>query len=41
MNFEFKPAFNKNNIPIFFSTDENYAPYLAVAIKSIFLNSFQ
>ncbi len=38
MNFEFKPAFNKNNIPIFFSTDENYAPYLAVAIKSIFIN---
>lgn len=38
MNFEFNPAFTKNNIPIFFSTDKNYAPYLSVAIKSVYLH---
>lgn len=30
-----EPAYNENNIPIVFSTDENYAPYLSVCIKSL------
>jgi len=29
------PAFKENNIPIVFSSDNNYCPYLAVAIKSL------
>lgn len=35
-NLNFKTAFQKNNIPIFLSSDENYAPYLSVTIRSIF-----
>ncbi len=34
-----KPAFSENNIPIIFSSDNNYAPYLGVTIKSIIENS--
>lgn len=34
-----KPAFPKNNIPICFSSDENYIPYLAAAIQSLIFNS--
>ena len=30
-----KPAFKENNIPIVFSVDENYAPYLAVCLESL------
>lgn len=33
------PSFKKNNIPIVFSSDNNYCPYLGVAIKSIIDNS--
>ena len=33
------PAFKENNIPIVFSSDNNYCPYLAVAIKSLIENS--
>ena len=29
---------NKQLIPVFFSCDDNYAPYLAVAIKSLIEN---
>lgn len=29
------PAFSEKNIPIFFSTDENYVLYMGVAIKSL------
>ena len=29
------PAFKKKNIPVFFSTDDNYSPYSAVLIQSI------
>lgn len=36
---EIKPSFPKNNIPIIFSSDNNYVPYLAVAIKSLICNS--
>lgn len=32
------PAFNKNNIPVIFSTDENYVPLLAVTVKSVLAN---
>ena len=31
---EFKPAFNKNSIPVVYVTDNNYTPYTAVSIKS-------
>lgn len=34
-----KPAFNKNNIPVVFSSDNNYAPYLGVVIQSLIMNS--
>ena len=34
-----KPTFSNNNIPIVFSCDNNYAPYLAVTIQSIIENS--
>ena len=34
-----KPAFMENNIPIVFSVDENYAPYLSVCICSLISNS--
>lgn len=33
------PAFKEKNIPIIFSSDDNYCPYLGVAIKSIINNS--
>ena len=33
------PAYKKNNIAICFSTDQNYIPYLGVAIQSIIDNS--
>ena len=33
------PAYIQNNIPIIFSVDENYAPYLSVCIKSLIENS--
>ncbi|HNW25851.1 MAG TPA: DUF4422 domain-containing protein [Candidatus Gastranaerophilaceae bacterium] len=36
---ELKPAFNKNNIAICLSSDNNYVPYLSVVIKSIIENS--
>lgn len=32
---QIKPAFNKNNIAVVLSADDNYVPYLAVTIKSI------
>ena len=28
-----QPAFSDNNIPIVFSSDNNYVPYLSVAIE--------
>lgn len=34
-----KPAFDNNNIPVVFSADDNYAPYLGVTIQSVVLNS--
>lgn len=34
-----KPAFNRNNIPVALSSDNNYASYLAVTIKSIIANA--
>lgn len=36
---ELFPAFDANNIPVFISTDENYAPYASVLINSIIKNS--
>lgn len=33
------PSFKKNNIPIIFSSDNNYIKYLIVAIKSLICNS--
>ncbi len=33
--FASNAAFEKNNIPVFYATDENYAPYLYVSIKSL------
>ncbi len=36
---EVKPTFQKNNIPVVFSSDDNYAPYLGVAICSLIMNS--
>jgi lipopolysaccharide biosynthesis glycosyltransferase len=36
---EVYPAFQKKNIPIVFSSDDNYCPYLGVAIKSLTKNS--
>lgn len=38
-NDNIKPAFNTKNIPIIFSSDNNYCPYLGTAIKSIIDNS--
>lgn len=32
-------SINKNEIPIFFATDNNYAPFLAVTLKSLLENS--
>lgn len=34
-----KPAYNHNNIPVIFSSDNNYALYLAVVIQSLIKNS--
>lgn len=39
INKDINPAFKDNNIPICFSADDNYAPYLGVAIKSLIENS--
>ena len=33
------PAFDKNNIPVVFATDNNFVPYLGVTIKSLVENS--
>ncbi len=33
-----QPYFNEKNIPVVFSSDDNYAPYLGVAIKSLIQN---
>lgn len=35
----FKPAFDKNNIAVALSSDDNYVPYLGVAIRSIVENA--
>ena len=35
----FKGHKNLNEIPIFFSTDNNYLPFLDVAIRSIIKNA--
>ena len=34
-----KPAFIKNNIPVIFSADDNYAPYLGVTVHSLVSNA--
>lgn len=34
-SFVSNAAFEKNNIPVFYATDENYAPYLYISIKSL------
>ncbi|WP_337813735.1 glycosyltransferase family 8 protein, partial [Parabacteroides johnsonii] len=34
-----KPAFKERNVPVVFSVDENYAPYLSVCICSLISNS--
>ena len=34
-----KTTTNSNEIPIFFSTDDNYIPYLDVAIGSLIKNA--
>lgn len=36
---EIKPAYEENNIPIVFSSDDTYSPYLGVAVKSLIENS--
>lgn len=36
---EIQPSFKQNNVPVIFSSDNNYVPYLAVAIKSLICNS--
>ncbi len=36
---EIYPAFEKNNIPVCFAANDNYAPYLGVTIKSLIENS--
>ena len=33
------PAFEKNNIPVVFATDDNFVPYIGVAIKSLIENA--
>ena len=35
---ELFPAFPENNIPVVFSSDDNYAPYLSVVIESLINN---
>lgn len=39
INKRILPAFEKNNVPIVFSCDKNYVPYLAVSLESIIENS--
>ena len=39
MNYIIKPAFEKNNIPIVLASDDNYVPFLAVTLKSIYETS--
>lgn len=39
LEHDIKPAFNDKNITVCFSSDNNYAPYLAVTIKSLIENS--
>lgn len=34
-----EPAYKKNNIPVVFSVDDNYAPYLSVCLQSLILHS--
>ncbi len=36
---EIRPAFATRNIPVAFATDENYLPYVAVAINSLVANA--
>ena len=36
---DIKPAFARRNLPIVFSTDENYLPYVRVAINSVLANN--
>ena len=36
---QIRPAFTEKNIPIVFSTDDNFVPYLATAIQSLVNNS--
>lgn len=38
-NITISPAFENNNVPIVFSADQNYLPYVATAIQSILENS--
>lgn len=39
VQFPLKPAFDQNNVPVVFNSDDNYVKYLSVAIKSILNNS--
>ena len=39
LTMEIEPAFTKNNIPVVFSSDQNYALYTGVTIKSLIDNS--
>ena len=34
-----EPAYKNNNIPVVFSVDDNYAPYLSVCLQSLILHS--
>lgn len=34
-----KPAFESNNIPVLFAIDDNYVPYLGVALRSLYAHS--
>ena len=36
---DIKPAFAERNVPVVFSTDENYLPYVSVALNSAIANS--
>lgn len=38
-NEQITPAFEKDNIPVVFSVDENYIPYITVAIRSFIANA--
>lgn len=39
MENNLKPAFENNNIPIAFATDDRFAPYLYISIKSLLSNA--